>query len=121
MIAIYAAYHLLQGDFLIELFHIEKSSFFAKVIILGFIGSIVTFPFSPVSHYFSRRHENEADKYSYELTGNSESMISALVKLSKDNLSNLHPHPLYALFHYSHPPVLERIKSIRELPKANNG
>jgi STE24 endopeptidase len=121
LIAIYVAYHLLQGDFLIELFHIEKSSFFAKVIILGFIGSIVTFPFSPVSHYFSRRHENEADKYSYELTGNSESMISALVKLSKDNLSNLHPHPLYALFHYSHPPVLERIKSIRELPKANNG
>ncbi len=115
LIAIYAAYHLLQGDFLIELFHIEKSSFFAKVIILGFIGSIVTFPFSPVSHYFSRRHENEADKYSYELTGNSESMISALVKLSKDNLSNLHPHPLYALFHYSHPPVLERIKSIRKL------
>ena len=121
LIAIYIAYQLLQGDFLIELFHIEKSSFFAKVIIIGFIGSIVTFPFSPVSHYFSRRHENEADKYSYELTGNSESMISALVKLSKDNLSNLHPHPLYALFHYSHPPVLERIKSIRELPKANNG
>ena len=115
LIAIYVAYQLLQGDFLIELFHIEKSSFFAKVIILGFIGSIVTFPFSPVSHYFSRRHENEADKYSYELTGNSESMISALVKLSKDNLSNLHPHPLYALFHYSHPPVLERIKSIRTL------
>ncbi len=115
LIAIYVAYHLLQGDFLIELFQIEKSSFFAKVIILGFIGSIVTFPFSPVSHYFSRRHENEADKYSYELTGNSESMISALVKLSKDNLSNLHPHPLYALFHYSHPPVLERIKSIRKL------
>ncbi len=118
LIAIYAACHLLQGDFLIELFHIEKSSFFAKVIILGFIGSIITFPFSPVSHYFSRRHENEADKYSYELTGNAESMISALVKLSKDNLSNLHPHPLYALFHYSHPPVLERIKSIRELPEA---
>jgi STE24 endopeptidase len=120
LIAIYAAYQLLQGDFLIELFHIEKSSFFAKVIILGFIGSIVTFPFSPVSHYFSRRHEKEADRYSYELTGNSESMISALVKLSKDNLSNLHPHPFYALFHYSHPPVLERIKSIRELPEANN-
>ena len=114
LIAIYIAYQILQGDFLIELFHIEMSSFFAKMIILGFIGSIVSFPFGPVSHFFSRRHENEADRYSYELTGNSESMISALVKLSKDNLSNLHPHPLYALFHYSHPPVLERIGRIRK-------
>ena len=101
------------GD--VDIFSIEKSSFFAKVVILGFIGSIVSFPFSPLFNYFSRRHENEADRYSYELTENKESMISALVKLSKDNLSNLHPHPLYALFHYSHPPVLERIRKIREL------
>jgi STE24 endopeptidase len=113
------AYQLLQSEFLIELFHIENSSFFAKVVLLGFIGSIISFPFSPLSHFFSRKHENEADRFSYELTGNSESMISALVKLSKDNLSNLHPHPLYALFHYSHPPVLERIRRIREFSKEN--
>ncbi|NOZ67733.1 MAG: M48 family metallopeptidase [Deferribacteres bacterium] len=117
LIAIYAAYLLLQGDFLTELFSIKESSFFAKVVIVGFIGSIVSFPLTPVFHYFSRRHENEADRFSYELTGNAAGMISALVKLSKDNLSNLHPHPLYALFHYSHPPVLERIRRIREFEK----
>ena len=117
LITICIAYQLLQSDFLIDLFQIEKSSFFAKVVILGFIGSIASFPFSPLFNILSRRHENEADKYSYELTGNAGSMISALVKLSKDNLSNLHPHPLYALFHYSHPPVLERIRRIRELSK----
>jgi STE24 endopeptidase len=115
LIALYVSYHLLQSDILLDILSIEKSSFFAKVVILGFIGSIVSFPFSPLFNYFSRRHENEADRYSYELTENKESMISALVKLSKDNLSNLHPHPLYALFHYSHPPVLERIRRIREL------
>jgi STE24 endopeptidase len=49
------------------------------------------------------------------MTGDPESMVSALVKLSKDNLTNLHPHPLYAFFYYSHPPVLERIRRIREL------
>ncbi|MBI5103036.1 MAG: M48 family metalloprotease, partial [Nitrospirae bacterium] len=117
LIAIYISYHVIQSDYLIELFNIEKSSFFAKLVILGFIGSIVSFPFGPVFHYFSRKHENEADKYSFDLTGNPDSMISALVKLSKDNLSNLHPHPLYALFHYSHPPVLERIRTIRGLIK----
>lgn len=115
LISIFVAYHVIQSDVLIKLFNIKESSFFAKLIILGFIGSIVSFPFSPVFHYFSRKHENEADKYSFDLTGNPDSMISALVKLSKDNLSNLHPHPLYALFHYSHPPVLERIRNIRGL------
>jgi len=114
-IVIYAAYRLLQSDLLINLFHIEQSSLFAKLVILGFLGSIVSFPFSPVFHYVSRKHEIESDRYAFEMTGNAESMISALVKLSKDNLSNLHPHPLYALFHYSHPPVLERIRTIREL------
>jgi len=117
LIAIYISYHLIKSDFLIELFNINESSFFVKLIIIGFIGSILSFPFSPVFHYFSRKHENEADRYSFDLTGNTESMISSLVKLSKDNLSNLHPHPLYALFHYSHPPVLERIRSIREFGK----
>ncbi len=117
LISIYVAFHVIKSDVLINLFNIKESSFFAKLVILGFIGSIVSFPFGPVFHYFSRKHENEADKYSFDLTGNPDSMISALVKLSKDNLSNLHPHPLYALFHYSHPPVLERIRRIREFEK----
>ena len=117
LITTYISYRILQSDFLLTLFHIERGSFFAKVVILGFLGSIVAFPFGPVFNYFSRRHENEADKYSYEITGNRESMISTLVKLSKDNLSNLHPHPLYALFHYSHPPVLERIRRIKGFVK----
>jgi STE24 endopeptidase len=115
LITIYISYELIQGNFLIDFLNISESSFFAKLVALGFISSVVSFPFGPVFHYFSRKHEKEADKYSYDLTGNSESMISALVKLSKDNLSNLHPHPLYALFHYSHPPVLQRIRSIREM------
>ncbi len=115
LITIYISYKLIQGNFLIDLFNISESSFYAKLVVLGFIGSVVSFPFGPVFHYFSRRHEKEADRYSYELTGDADSMISALVKLSKDNLSNLHPHPLYALFHYSHPPVLKRIRSIREM------
>ena len=113
LVAIYVAFHLMQSNVLLEIFHIETESFFAKLIILGFIGSIVSFPLSPLFNWYSRKNEKVADIYSYELTGNKESMISALVKLSKDNLSNLHPHPLYALFHYSHPPVLERIRNIR--------
>ncbi|MFQ5900194.1 MAG: M48 family metallopeptidase [Thermodesulfobacteriota bacterium] len=115
LIVIYIAFRIVQGDFIVNLFNIQGGSFFVKVIILGFLGSIAAFPFSPISNYLSRRHENEADSFSYELTGDAGSMISALVKLSKDNLANLHPHPLYAAFHYSHPPVVKRIKYIREV------
>ena len=39
-------------------------------------------------------------------------MISALKRLSADNLSNLNPHPLYVWFHYSHPPVVERVAAL---------
>jgi len=39
--------------------------------------------------------------------------VQALKKLSKDNLSNLTPHPFYVFLNYSHPPVLRRIKAIR--------
>jgi STE24 endopeptidase len=113
LVAIYMSWYFLQSEFLIELFSIDTSSFFAKLVLLSFIAGIISFPFGPLSNWISRKHEDEADRYSFDLTGNGDSMISALVKLSKDNLSNLHPHPLYALFHYSHPPVLERIRKIR--------
>ncbi|MFT5464942.1 MAG: STE24 endopeptidase [Verrucomicrobiales bacterium] len=61
----------------------------------------------------SRKNEFEADAYAAEVTGNPDVMISALKKLSKDNLSNLTPHPFYVFLNYSHPPVLQRIEALR--------
>jgi STE24 endopeptidase len=37
-----------------------------------------------------------------------------MVKLSVENLSNLFPHPLYAALYYSHPPAVERVRTLRE-------
>ena len=37
---------------------------------------------------------------------------SALVKLNGQNLSNLHPHPWYSAWNYSHPTLLERLSAI---------
>ncbi len=113
LIASYIGFKVIQSELLINLFNIKESSFFAKAILLGFLGSITAFPFTPLFNYFSRKYEIEADRFACELTGEKEGMISALVKLSKDNLSNLHPHPLYAAFYYSHPPVLKRVRYIK--------
>ena len=78
-----------------------------------FLSSLVTFPLTPLFSYLSRRDEREADRFAVDLAQDPEAMASALVKLSRENLSNLHPHPLYAAFYYSHPPVVERIRRLR--------
>lgn len=114
-VGIYISFLLLKSDWLTGLFRIEPATFFAKLIILGFIGSIVSFPLAPVSSYFSRKQEREADQASVDLTGRSDGLISALVKLSKDNLSNLHPHPLYAKLFYSHPPIVQRLENLSKM------
>ncbi len=53
----------------------------------------------------------EFDDFSFQFT-NGEYMISGLLKLSKDNASNLTPDSLYSSYYYSHPPIAERVASI---------
>ncbi len=113
--ALFISSKLLQGEMLNYLFNIKEGTFFTKVVILGFLGAIISFPFEPLVLYLSRRHETEADLYAYKLTGNAGALMDSLIKLTGDNLSNLHPHPLYVAFHYSHPPVIERVRRIREV------
>jgi STE24 endopeptidase len=67
---------------------------------------------SPLTSYLSRRAEFEADHFAQEMTGPSP-MISALMRLARENLSTLTPDALYALFYYSHPPVPARIARLK--------
>lgn len=74
--------------------------------------------FSPLSgitgllmSLLSRKNEFEADAYAKE-TFSGSALANALKKLSVDSLSNLYPHPAYVFFHYSHPPLLQRLKAI---------
>lgn len=114
---LYGVFRIFQTDLLTDLFYVQNGTFFAKIVIIGFLGGIVSLLFIPFSSSISRRFEREADRFAFSLSGNNESMISALIKLSKDNLSNLHPHPLYAAFYYSHPPMVQRIEHIRNLKR----
>lgn len=74
--------------------------------------------YSPVSrilglfgNYVSRRNEYEADEYAVQ-TYSGTPLVSALKKLSGDHLSNLTPHPAYVFVHYSHPPLLQRVRAM---------
>ena len=100
---------VLSWDGLSGWFGLVDLSFLGKVLLVGFLASLVSFPLTPISSLRSRRHEWQADQFARNLTGEPEPLASALVKLCKENLSNLHPHPFYAWFYYSHPPVVERI------------
>jgi STE24 endopeptidase len=109
---LFLAYHLLKWKGLPGMIGLADASFFSRVVILGFLSSLVMFTLTPLFSYLSRRDEREADLFAAELTGRPDAMASALVKLSRENLANLHPHPLYAKFHYSHPPIVERIREL---------
>ena len=83
---------------------------------LGIVGfSIIFSPISILSgiimNYNSRKNEFEADAYAKE-TFNGEDLSLALKKLSVDSLSNIYPHPLYVFFHYSHPPLIQRLRAL---------
>jgi len=68
---------------------------------------------SYVFYGFSRRFEYEADNYGRKAIGSGEPLIQALIKLTKENASNLNPHPLYSRFFYSHPTLAERMAALR--------
>ena len=109
----YLAYRLMEWGGLPAMVGMPRASFAAQLTILAFLGTIIAFPFTPLSSWMSRRHELEADRFATEVTGTPEALASALVKMSRENLSNLHPHPFYARFYYSHPPVVERVRRLR--------
>ena len=75
---------------------------------------VFLFPLTPLTSALSRRHEYEADAYAARQT-QADNLISALVKLYRDNAATLTPDPLHSLFHDSHPPARLRIAHLRGL------
>ena len=68
---------------------------------------------SPIMNSLSRHDEFQADAFAKEICGTGEPLCTALVKLNKENLSEIQVPKIYSVFNYSHPPLLERIKALR--------
>lgn len=109
----FLAFLLVPGAALPGLLGLPAASFAARLVILSVVASTVMFPLTPLFAAWSRRDEREADTFAVALHGHAQDLAEALAKLGTENLSNLHPHPLYAAFYYSHPPLVERIGSLR--------
>jgi STE24 endopeptidase len=75
---------------------------------------VFTFPLSPLASVLSRKHEFEADAFAASETRSSH-LVSALVKLYRDNASTLTPDPVHSMMYDSHPPASLRVAHLEQL------
>jgi len=90
---------------------VTQPSFHAALIGFGILYSPISEITGLIMNYLSRKFEYEADDYAKSTFAPSP-LISSLKKLSNNSLSNLTPHPAYVFMHYSHPPLIERIRNL---------
>jgi STE24 endopeptidase len=93
-------------------FGVKTPGIWTGVIFVAVLLELLQLVLSVGGAALSRRHEREADRFALDTTGRGDLLASGLKRLSKDNLSNLTPHPFYVWLNYSHPPTLERVKAL---------
>jgi STE24 endopeptidase len=121
---IFSAFSSLVGFYLIALlakqawfyrsfgFGFDPENIVPALLLFGLLSGAITFWFSPLAHWWSRRYEYQADSFAAKVMNEPRSLIGALRKLNEKNLSNLTPHPFYSGFYYSHPTLLERERAL---------
>jgi STE24 endopeptidase len=95
-------------------FGFDDAHFGFGLIIFGVLLSPISIILEAITSGISRKHEYQADKYAVD-HGFKVPMMNALKILSKENFSNLTPHPLYVKLTYSHPPVADRLIAIEKI------
>jgi len=97
-----------QSEAFFRAFGFAEPNLPVAFVLVALLGGVVTFWLSPLINALMRRHEYQADAFARKLVGSPEPLSRALRKLTKENLSNLTPHPLFSAFYYSHPTLHER-------------
>ncbi len=113
-VSFYAVDKLLHWPLLYETFGFQEPVVYVGLFLVGAFFSLMGYFAQPLESAISRKFEREADRFALELMGSGEPMRSALKRLAVDNLANLSPHPVYAWFYYSHPPLLERMERLSQ-------
>lgn len=112
LIGFYLISILARQEWFYRAFDFEPGNVTPALLLFGLLAGTVTFWFSPLIHWGSRRYEYQADAFAAQVMNEAQSLIGALRKLNEKNLSNLTPHPLYSRFYYSHPTLLEREEAL---------
>ncbi|HSD38689.1 MAG TPA: M48 family metallopeptidase [Rhodocyclaceae bacterium] len=101
-----------QQDWFYQGLGVQAQSNALALILFSMVLPVLLFPLTPLTSMWSRKHEFEADAYACK-QANSRDLVTALVKLYKENASTLTPDPLHSLFYDSHPPASIRIARLQ--------
>ena len=112
-VVFYFASKCLDWPLLYQTFGFQKPIAYVGLFLAGVLIGPVGYFAHPLESAISRKFEREADDFAIDLMKTAEPMRSTLKRLAVDNLANLIPHPLYAWFYYSHPPLVERISRLK--------
>jgi STE24 endopeptidase len=111
----YLASEMITWETMYRAFGFSLTPAYAGLFLAAVLWEPVGFFLSPIAMAISRRFEREADRHAFKVMKVAEPLLVALKKMARDNLSNLRPHPIYVWFNYSHPPLLERIKTLEKM------
>ena len=99
---------LIDQRFIYEGLGVKEVSSYMALILFMLVTPLISIFLTPLFSLMSRKHEFEADEFAAANT-NANNLITALVKLYKENSNTLTPDPVYSAFYDSHPPAPVRI------------
>jgi len=79
--------------------------------LLLLVAGIFSFAMLPIGNAMSRAQERRADRFALRLTRNPSAFVTAMRRLSQQNLAEERPSRLARWLFYSHPPMRERIEA----------
>jgi len=96
----------------------ERLYDFANLPLLALVSAGLSLILLPALNAYSRYNERQADRYCWQSVSNVDPFITAMDKLSVQNLSEKSPSRLVEIFFHSHPPISKRIAAARQFASA---
>ena len=92
----------------------EMLSDFANLPLLALVSAALSLILLPALNAYSRYNERQADRYCWQSVPTVDPFITAMDKLSAQNLSEKRPSRLVEILFHSHPAVTRRIAAARQ-------
>jgi STE24 endopeptidase len=104
---------IMQQPWFYHALNVQTPSTAMALVLFSIVLPQFTFLLQPLGAMISRRHEFEADQYAAQ-NASARDLVSALIKLYRENASTLTPDPLHSAFYDSHPPAIARIARLQK-------
>jgi STE24 endopeptidase len=114
LVGLYGTHLMINWDFLYWTFQLRPSQSYIALFLISIFWLKSGYFLKPFYAGWSRRFEKQADSFAVRVQQNPQPLALALKKMGAHNLSNLTPHPFYAWFYYSHPPLPERVALLED-------